>query len=847
MSSGIQVMGAPPTSLGFRVERLFAFLEAEPGNGQFSPIPWLGNRMTWHVGVQDDIPHATIALGLAPNLEAHGDFTDHLRDWQLLDGGSIPINAWEALLGGRRVQIRTAREQPGDDWVAFEGFVERLEHGWSGSAKDGTRSLTLIARSTIIAADREPGQFMFGQWRRSWRAERALRSGGGEFYNECVRVTGLPCVFNSGGRPNRHAYPLVFGDEPDKTKTVYVFCDPDDPNAVPWNLAAMFRYVQWAAMQPAPPTDPDKPYDTEYTSSLRGLSELHWTSYHLKHANLNALVAGLIEHTTPGGGPTLRELALLRAPGDIALENMSALEALLYLCDRAGMLCYVDHAYNDSPNPNEPAFLTRLNYMIHGDRNELNPATGDEGPGRGGGDGGRGRDPELGEPDSPVQPRSARGVFLHLPSDRTFEAGTGTTVDELFGRFNVAEGALLADESGVRTSVLVSGDPTQYEGAWELRPGWLLDDWVDIDPNDEDAVKEAIARILTEDWRTRYQLDRMIDQKTYGRVLRFWVLNEDGGFDVQPGQTGSSPYKRAHGPWSTDAAWWPYRFRTEAEVADLANRGDKGFSCRRRRFLAPIAQATEVEDPGAPKVAIIVQLSYNNGVNWTPVRAKFVNEAERCAIYIQTNDLAAAELREPVGARLNMPEAYIRGWLRVRVMANVEGDDAARGFANPSQKSFVQTDLREFGDRRGQLRRILRSATKESWKNYDVADGRLPYPDDIDDSLEGTAEAERVRNELEQRRHSGQVTIPWIARDGAAAYDGYRPGDEVLGVKTGRDDTFMPLHGSDHPWHPAARIIGLTYNYSGTPDEQSTTLHLDQRMYGLEDVVGSPDVAAEED
>jgi len=81
MSAGIQVMGAPPTSLGFRVEWLYAFLEGEPGNGQFSPISWLGNRMEWHIGVQDDILHATIALGLARNLEAHPDFTDHLRDW----------------------------------------------------------------------------------------------------------------------------------------------------------------------------------------------------------------------------------------------------------------------------------------------------------------------------------------------------------------------------------------------------------------------------------------------------------------------------------------------------------------------------------------------------------------------------------------------------------------------------------------------------------------------------------------------------------------------------------------------------------------------------------------------
>jgi len=208
----------------------------------------------------------------------------------------VPVNAWEKLLGGRRVQIRTAREHPGDDWVAFEGFVQRLEHGWSGPAKDGSRSLALIAQSTIVAADCEPGQFLFGQWRRSWRGERTLRSGGdpgGGHYNECVRVTGLPCVFNPGGKPNRCAYPLEFDNASDATRRVYVFCDPDDHRAEPCTLATMFRYVQWAAMQPAPPTDPANAYDVEHMSSLAGLSELHWTSYQLKHANLNRLIGDL--------------------------------------------------------------------------------------------------------------------------------------------------------------------------------------------------------------------------------------------------------------------------------------------------------------------------------------------------------------------------------------------------------------------------------------------------------------------------------------------------------------------------------------------------------------------------
>jgi len=308
---------------------------------------------------------------------------------------------------------------------------------------------------------------------------------------------------------------------------------------------------------------------------------------------------------------------------------MSALEALIYLCDRAGMLCYVDHVYNQSPNPGEPEFLTRLNYTVRGvcPVQKVPVDRGGGGPG-------------VGE----------REVFLHLPSDRTFEAGSGTTVEELFARFNVAEGPLLADESGVRTSVLVSGDPTQYQGAWELRPGWLPDDWVDIDPDDEDAVNEAIGRVNppTEDWRIRYQLNRMIDQKTYSRVLRYWVLNEDGGFDVQPGQAGSSPYKRAHGPWSTNAAWWPYRFRTEAEVADLENRNDKGFSCRRRRFLPPIAEGKRPTQATGQKIGIVVQFSYNNGGSWRAVPAKIVNLPERCGIYIETNDLAANELRELV-------------------------------------------------------------------------------------------------------------------------------------------------------------------------------------------------------
>lgn len=855
MSDALTVLGKAPTTLSAPTERLFLFYETWPGSRSFRVAPWFGVKAEWHTGTNDAIPTAEIVLSLGRSPETHPDFpyANEVRDWQVLDGTNAPINVWQLLLGGRRVQIRTARAAVQEDWVAFDGYIDKLELGWSGSGRDHARWAHIYATSTIVAADREKNQFLVGQWRRSRRAVLGLAGGEDhddwEYRRECICVTALPCIFNPGGQPNCDPDPIELGSE--GGPRVYIFTDTTNPRAVHWTVARILRYLQWAGYQPALPTGSNG-LDERRVARLELMNTMQWTSCDLRHGNLDKLVN---PYLTPGAYDSnlttpARDRVMRMALTDVAVHAMSVLEAFVYVTDRAGMLCRVETAV--APDAGADV-LTSLFWSIRGDRSDVNPrAAEDRGHLLVGGSGGDlgGLVPE-GENPSPgsSNPVTSRGVYLWVPSDNSDDGSQ--TPAEIFAAANTTEGSLLADESQTRPGVLLIGAATQFECMAQLKPGWPPRAEWDVDPDDEDAVANALQALATAEYRERFVRSSMA-REHFGstrNVGRYWAWNEDAAFTAEN-------YQRAAGPWSAEEDWEPPRFFTDVAYKELTRRGDDGWTIRPRRFLPTRAEARATSQLPPVALGLVVQLSFDGGATWHFCSAPVTVEAERCALFFDSDDLR--EIYDEITG-YDFAQAYIKGVLRVRVIANIEADDCLLEPVTPSGACPVNRNWWELIDRGKQATRKMRfvgDSWEWGWTTGPIANSPLCRPNTEDDGWHALLpnnddpadrmgeQARRYQRDLELRRHSGQVTIPWLWRDGEGPRAGYRIGDELLGIQTGDQDTFLDMTGSFlHHW-AAPRVIGISYTYSDEPDEQSTTLRIENRVYGLEDVVGDPTVGS---
>ena len=830
----------PPIDFADESEPMFVLVETSHGSGEYEVVDYLGAMWEVVTGANEQMPTAKLSvnLGLNPNA-LDGDEGDGVPiDWQVQLATGEAVNAWDALLTGRRIMICTLRTNPGSDWLPFFGMINKIEPGYSGASKDRARWATAYAASIAEHGDAEPGQCQIGQWRRSRRAELALREqlAGGEFEtisNECLQVTAEPVIFNPGGRPNCCKHPLVFGTiiEGQTEEHVYVFTDVDAPDSEHWTVARMLRYVEWTAMQPPPNLDGEL-YDYERYSIDQGPTALqtdgYWTTYGFLHENLDALIEDLLDQVYAVGS-TPREKALLRILPEVAIDHFTTNESLIMVGERAGVAFSIRHASDMLGE----SVSTIYCWAIRGDHEtQVNARTIG---------GGRGKSlpevtPAEGESEpapgvDPIDP-SVLGLYIYVPKDGY--SSVGKEFHEVVLDENSTEGGLVLDESAIRNVIRVQGDADEFEGAWELRPGWKPDTWVDVDPDDAGAVSAAVAR-LSGEFQTRFNLDKMSGaaKVTDGHILRRWVLNEHGYY-------AADGYKRDAGPWSSEEAWEPYKFRAEGNLCTLANRGDNGCCLRRRRFLPTTAKWWNEGEVDPVELGVLIEVSFDGGNSWWLDVAKIYNEKNECAITFTSNDLttiAGGNSDDPKFA-----EAYIKGLLRIRVLANIASDDAVMGAAWWRESSPLAFVVADHVSRRGQLRRRFRYAPGGGMAANSVLPGYgVLLPLNGDDGPEARNTAVRLRNELEARRVSGRVTIPYLMADGTGPWPGYRVGDEVLGIMTTDEGSYMPLRGSDDPSKPGARIVSITHTYREDPPERATTLHIEDAGFEhAEHVPGDP-------
>lgn len=773
-------LGEPGIYLADTLEQPVVKLEDAPGSGAFRP--WVGpSAFTVTFGANDKVPSAVITVGLADDRAMYPDAFMRLRDWQVRDPATgEPENPLDLLGAGRRVRIQTNRGALADEWLIFEGFVDRFELGWGAPP----RSLKLFCISTAIAADRDPSQWLSGQWWRSRDSELALLlgepPGDGQALEKLVHVGAQPLIFNPKGVPNCHPVPVTCEDE---TK-VYVFCDPEsEARAIPWTYAKALRYIQFAALQSAQPEpQTGARYDIGWSANLGGVKDTPWLrKYRLDFGNFNALIDPLLSEDAYQGGGAIGKAALLVAPANLSCETVSVLEAFAHVCERGALMLTYRHLFKTPPSDDdappdgggsyqqsEKVGYTSLLLKVRGWRSVAG------------------------------QPGSVTGRYLSVPSDYVYNPNpsmkhpydTMSQVEKV-RRTGCVGGSILFDHSGRRNRVFDVGDAVQYEVTVELRPGWKPDPWWDnIDPNDPAAVAAALARIGTAEWNARYS--GTPSAGGYGIVGRLWVLNEDGAFR-------KGDYKRLSGPWNTDEVWEPFNFRAECNLKDLEARGGNGWSARRRRFLPSTAlwvasgYAPNVDPKSYANVGVYVEVSYNAGATWRGKRCSATFLEDRCGLMVTNEALEALtpNATPDAGEAANFVAAYMVGKLRIRVTANVEGDDAAFGVAPSYTAPYPGLPL-EWGhmrSRRGTVKHVRRD------KANSILQGPLPWPLGRDDSKLADGSATRLRNELIRQRIAGSVVLPYLLRSDEEAADGlpqtappwerYEVGDELDGIDVG--------------------------------------------------------------
>lgn len=880
----LRELGRAPAELGERFDSLYLWVESSPLSNDFqlSPLPIIDARV--QTGANDRIPTAEIRVGLRPSprdLYLSPDATTVQRDWQVQLSPTLVMEAREYFGGARRIQLRTARQQRSDDWCVFEGFIDRLGRGWSGSSRSQPRWLRLYCTSTIAAADRCSGQHIIGQWRRSRAAEIAINSGStssSETNNLCP-VTAVPCMFNPGGRGNRDAR-FVPLDAPAQgsEQQLGVFADVGrstrgEPEQ--WTVAQILRYIQWVAIQPAiAPTSQqtDEPYDIVRTARLDIFGDgVSWTEFPLVHwpipagwpngtsrngevgPNLNHLLEQWIERTDDGDDSVLSQ-AMLRKPANLSIEGMSVLEAFAFVCDEAGLLCYTDHQVTSNGR-----VLTFLRFAVRGDRcrNADQASAGDTGR----------MDESRREP-NPAQPGptlgsassssrcSARGVYLFVSSDRSgFSfSGTARTDAELaISRDSAMEGEIVEDRSGMANEVSVIGDPIEYEATFvELRPGWTPSPYWDV-PSTLPEINDAISGIGSTEFDARFG-EGATSNLSFATDGRVWTLNENGQYTAALYARGALVGHR----YGSASSWTPFAFRSGINIYHLANRGDNRWSARRRRFLPMIVNAGNGVDDSNHNYRIegpICVMSFNGGATYYPAKdcgAEVEFDIAQARLTVKGNLKAIRDPGNTVGELYPYPVAYIRGLLRVGVLANIEGDDAL--FASSiGAGAATGTPFVRVVDRRGHLGRRLRHRDQQgtlpaanSWLAYSAPGAGAGWNTGLsgnneDKQREARRLAIRMQTDLSVPRFSGRCSIPWLWRDERGPISvGYRIGDEVLGLVTSDASTFISFAPDRDVDLPATRIVGITYSWSEA--EQSTALTLEDDAVNVEDVVGAPGV-----
>jgi len=534
-------------------------------------------------------------------------------------------------------------------------------------------------------------------------------------------VTAERCVFNADGKPNRAAAPIsiIIGGA---SYLIHVFTADGDPDAEPWTFAQALRYLlMWHLFESQTGT-----VITELPGPIKDGNAFELTE------NLATLIPES-RPTAPVAEADAFAYAMLAEARGLDCEGISLPEALILLADASSVRFCIrteSQTTDEEGNVRETALpVNRLYFYARG-----------------------------------------TGTERELHKEATF-ADRGLAAADLLAKTNVKDLAIQADYADVITEPVFLGDVKRYEVTVELVPGWEpdanLDDVADVDAALEfaEAHQEAglsPAELQADPWFCRYHKGGA-SFEFYSNVGRRWVLNETGRYRT-------ADYARSGGAFTADAyePWEP----TAADIADRFVNDDGNIStlaviagawARKARPLQPCLSADEQRR----SMGIFAEFSFNGGTTWVAVpAARIMNIDEEAGIYLDVDDLTLCTQPGDDDDGTALWEAMVRGDLRVRVTAVIEGDDRLRPnltcmFAAPA-RSQSTSRVFDLAEKYQQNRRDAANSIFALTGSRPVANETTDARDDLE-AIQDVAEI--TLELLSGRQNALSATIPWITTD----------------------------------------------------------------------------------
>lgn len=151
------------------------------------------------------------------------------------DEDGVPVRAWDwrrLVAFDDRVDAFTDPARAADRLALFAGFV--VDTDWEFDANE---SAVFTARSNAWRLRRDRDHMVYG---------RRMAMRGTVAGQDVALFTGLPCVFNAGGRPNLSTSVQAVGaGEPGPSRGIPLFAADDADGAVWWTMATILDYLQW--------------------------------------------------------------------------------------------------------------------------------------------------------------------------------------------------------------------------------------------------------------------------------------------------------------------------------------------------------------------------------------------------------------------------------------------------------------------------------------------------------------------------------------------------------------------------------------------------------------------------
>ncbi|GMU22834.1 MAG: hypothetical protein AMXMBFR13_29180 [Phycisphaerae bacterium] len=728
-----------PIARVFDHRPLVAHVETAAGSGEYREDPRMTVRRLF-LGSDDALSEAEIELFAGPIDSSTRTPEPALTPGSVLDGSPRPGFATflspdqRVIVGRPRLPGASEEDDDGEEEstieILFSGYCDRPMYNERSDGGRTERGFTLLIESMLKRISDAQHAQIIGRRMRSPDAQRALDlhiHDGGEVSEpfgdptSIINVQAQPCTFNALGQPNRAAVPISaqIGSE---QVILHVFADDNDPTAEAWTWAQALRYLVFWHL-----------FRVQAGASLDDLSG------GLADGNVIELTSDLVtlDSFSRPASPVDREeafkYAMLGMPKDFKAEGFSFPEAMILLTDETGT-----------------HFTVRTENMAEGEEGALT--------------------------DLPIDRlyiwARGSGPIKDLYKEATF-ADRGMDAGELFQKHNVHQLSLEADYSDVIPLPIVLGDVRRYEVTLNLTPGWKPDSNLDIDTGDAELiktkVKEAEAHhhlegtaLDADTWFRRYHKQGKAFH-LYSDVGRRWVLNETGFYKPWL-------YARDYGPWGEQAyvPWEPSSAGLWDNYIDDDGNEQQRAILSWARVGRPLSECFSA-DAEHRSYGIVVEVTYDNGINWRRFTAACRSLPNEAGIHIEGDDLT--DIVDPTNTDMSFWEGMLRGTARLRVTGVIPGDErlqpnlkASKYFpATPNPTSRIINVA-------GRFRSNRRDA---AYNRFADEIGGAPNPDaalaetveTADDLAAIQSFGESLLELLTTRQLSATPVIPWLSTD----------------------------------------------------------------------------------